>query len=700
LLTWGIPALLLLLGHCSLRQEGAEALPPELLERVDAAYRNDEDPESRASMAPGLGYWAQVDTVSYVGMATCAVCHPKQHESYVRTGMGRSFAPATRERSDADFEGHPEVVDAERQLRYRPFWRGDALMVAEFRIQDGDTLHYREEQVDHIIGSGQHTNSHLIERDGYLYQAPVTFYTQEQRWDLAPGFEGGFSTRFERPIETECITCHNGNSIHRAGTRNAYEAIPAGIDCERCHGPGAQHVRQKLGGLLVDTSAHIDYSIVHPGKLALDRQLDLCQRCHLQGVAVLNDRSDWYDFRPGDRIREHWNVFLPDYGSLPGSSAAEGEGGSESAAFLMASQAERLRKSPCFVQTGGIGCTSCHNPHVSVKETARKTFNHACIGCHGGAEQPEGHCGLPLADRVIPEEAWESRVYAGGRLPEGAERSNDCSACHMPRSGAVDIPHVTITDHKVRIPRPEGGASDASTRFLGLECLTDSSPDALTRARAYLRFHEAFNRTAAMLDSAEAWLVRCDPKTDPRIDEDVLLRSRLHALWLREDFATAVALLADRDPGDWNDAWSCYRAGEAYVAMQVPQKAEAWFARSVALLPLDADMQTKHGNALAALGQTDAAMAAYTKALKLNPNKADAHSNLGFLLLQEGAAAAAEGHFRKACALDPDYLPARIHLIQWLAMHGRVAEAQTLLERNLQRHPQAPELLALQARLP
>lgn len=68
----------------------------------------------------------------------------------------------------------------------------------------------RVEKISYIVGSGQHTNSHLIDINGYLHQAPITFYTQKGQWDLAPGFEKGQNTRFERKIEMECITCHNG----------------------------------------------------------------------------------------------------------------------------------------------------------------------------------------------------------------------------------------------------------------------------------------------------------------------------------------------------------------------------------------------------------------------------------------------------------------------------------------------------------
>ncbi len=629
-----------------------------------AEGRTPADP-SEASRAPGGGYWAQVDSVAYVGQETCGICHPGQHARYPHTGMGRSFGPATRDRSDADFTGHPVVRDADRDLAYRPFWRGDSLVVAEFRVRDGDTVHYREETVDHVIGSGHHTNSHLIERNGYLFQAPVTYYTQEGRWDLAPGFGGGFSSRFDRPIQRECITCHNGLPDPVPGSLNAYAAIPAGIDCERCHGPGAEHVRQKLAGRLVDTAVAIDYTIVHPGKLPLDAQLDLCQRCHLQGVAVLRDGASWFDFRPGDRITEHWDVFLPDFGAaVPGAESADAGG------FLMASQAERLRESPCFTATGGFGCITCHNPHVTVRETPRALFNRPCHSCHGGGED----CGLAVAER--------------------AASANDCSSCHMPRTGAVDIPHVTITDHRVTVPgrRPPPGEA----RFAGLDCLTDPSPEALTRARGTLRFFEAFQPDPALLDTAAYWLGRAAAEG---ADPDALLRARLHWAWLREDHATGAALVDGRRPEAWTDAWACYRAGECLLAAAGAARALPWFARAAELLPRHPDFLLKRGNAEALAGRTAEAEASYRSALRLDERLVEAHANLGFLELQSGRGPSAEGHLRRACALDPDYLPARLHLAQWLALDGRADEARSLARRLLEAHPAAPEVRALAERV-
>ncbi|MBK8472384.1 MAG: hypothetical protein IPL33_09550 [Sphingobacteriales bacterium] len=53
------------------------------------------------------------------------------------------------------------------------------MWIAEYRLgKQADTTHYREQYIKYIIGSGQHTNSHIYDENGYLYQAPITFYTQ------------------------------------------------------------------------------------------------------------------------------------------------------------------------------------------------------------------------------------------------------------------------------------------------------------------------------------------------------------------------------------------------------------------------------------------------------------------------------------------------------------------------------------------
>ena len=144
---------------------------------------------------------------SYVGMNECRNCHEPVYQTYIQTGMGQSWGLATKEKTSADFsDKHPPVYDKELDLYYKAFWRGEEMYIKEYRLHKGDTTHYREEKISYVVGSGQHTNSHIIEENGYLHQAPITFYTQKGKWDLAPGYEDGHNNRFSRKIQTECIT--------------------------------------------------------------------------------------------------------------------------------------------------------------------------------------------------------------------------------------------------------------------------------------------------------------------------------------------------------------------------------------------------------------------------------------------------------------------------------------------------------------
>ena len=133
-----------------------------------------------------------------------------------------------------------------------------------------------------------------------------------------------------------------------------------GIDCERCHGPGEIHVQQKLSGNIIDTSKYIDYSIVNPKKLNIDLQFDVCQRCHLQGNAVLLEGKTFNDFKPGEHLKDVMDIYLPRY--------------EDDDDFIMASHPDRLKQSACF-QNSTLTCISCHNPHKSVTSLSSDYFD-------------------------------------------------------------------------------------------------------------------------------------------------------------------------------------------------------------------------------------------------------------------------------------------------------------------------------------
>lgn len=595
-------------------------------------------------------YLNLADSVQYVGMETCKTCHGDIHDTYIHTGMGRSFDKASRSKSDAIFDKHVIVYDDKNDFYYQPYFDNDQLFIKEFRLANGDTTHSRTEKVSYIIGSGQHTNSHLLDINGYVHQAPITFYTQEKKWDLAPGFEAK-NERFSRIISTECLTCHNHLPKHVEGSENKYTKMPTGIECERCHGPGEIHVREKRLGNIIDTRTEIDYSIVNPRKLSVDLQMDLCQRCHLQGVAVLKEGKDFYDFRPGMQLEEVMNVFLPRY-----TNSHE--------RFIMASQADRLRMSDCF-KTGEMSCITCHNPHKSIEVTAVNQYNDACKSCHKTAKD------------VLCSETTIARQ---------AENDN-CVSCHIPRTGSIDIPHVNISDHyiskenvksKVAARQNKG---DEIARFLGLEILTKTNPEPLEMARGYIALFDKFAPDIQMLDSAKKYL------EESKYDMEIEFPTWIHYHFARLEYSKIIQLANNFDINKINNGWTAYRIGEAYFKNKELEMAKKYYEKAVEYKPLNLDFQQKLGTTYAKLRDFANAEKTFKFIINENPKRPEALTNLGFIYVSKGDYRNGETYYQKALALNPDYEQALMNQAGLHLQRKENAKAKILLQRILKKNP-------------
>ena len=96
-------------------------------------------------------------------------CHYDIYQTYVQTGMGQSMSLATPENSEAIFTENSILTDTFNHFRYHPFWKDSVLKLKELHDY-GERI----EDVDFIVGSGHHTNSHLWEDGGYVHQMPFT----------------------------------------------------------------------------------------------------------------------------------------------------------------------------------------------------------------------------------------------------------------------------------------------------------------------------------------------------------------------------------------------------------------------------------------------------------------------------------------------------------------------------------------------
>lgn len=589
------------------------------------------------------------DNVNYVGMKECKACHADKFETFIETGMGQSFAPATREKSAARFHQIKPVYDKQSDFYYYPFWRNDSLIFREYRLNAaGDTVHLREEAIRYIVGSGQHTNSHITDINGYLYQAPLTWYAQAGKWDLPPGFEKGNNSRFTRLIGDECMSCHNALPGFDFESENKFIDVPHGINCERCHGPGELHIKEKKSGILVDVSTETDYSIVNPAKLSWDLQVDVCQRCHLQGNAVLEKGKTFHDFRPGMPLKSIMNVYMPLYeGDEPG--------------FIMASHAQRLQKSQCFIQSNkdnarpDFTCITCHNPHVSVKKTGKDIFNKACNNCH----QDKG-----CTEKVALREA----------------NQDNCVECHMPANNTLDIPHVTVHDHYIRKP-VQPGLKIGNSRFIGLYAVNNPTPGLRSRIDAYLSHYEKFDRGNEILLDSAVNLLALGGKDN--------LEEWIRYLYLKNDFSELTRIGATYSGAD---AWTWYRLGRSFLLIGKAGQALSALQMAVKYEKHNLDFQNELAIALIQNEKYQEAEELLLSLLKEQPKQEKALVNLGFIYELKQDFNTARKNYLAALALNPDSEMALVNMCRLCIQDNKPNEARAFANRLKKYNPNHPSL--------
>ena len=94
------------------------------------------------------------------------------------------------------------------------------------------------------VGSGNHARTFLHRNpDGRLLQLPVSWYAERGGyWAMSPGYDRPSHLDFRRPIDAGCMSCHNAyprTPVEDDGVGPRFgDALPEGIDCQRCHGPG------------------------------------------------------------------------------------------------------------------------------------------------------------------------------------------------------------------------------------------------------------------------------------------------------------------------------------------------------------------------------------------------------------------------------------------------------------------------------
>ncbi len=350
----------------------------------------------------------KVVTPVAIADASCGQCHAKILHSYLATPMANASGLAGERVKTGAFEHKPSGVNYTLSLQ------DSQLMLTYKDPKDPETAASRK--LEYFLGSGHLGLTYLYSLNGYLFESPVAYYAATQNLDMKPGLETMTQAPPALPVQAECLRCHMSAVEHSdSGTINRYRGLPflhAGITCESCHGDTRKHLA--IGGKAV---------VVNPSRLNARLRDSICISCHLEGdISVERAGHSALDFKAGDPISDYLAYFV-----------YSGQGATKRGV----SEVEQLSLSRCKQTSGdAMSCMSCHDPHYTPTGPREQAafYRKKCLACHTGA-------------------AFATAHHA---------ENPDCTSCHMPRTGAENIPHVAWTDHRI-LKYPETPASKDNT---------------------------------------------------------------------------------------------------------------------------------------------------------------------------------------------------------------------------------------------
>jgi len=334
---------------------------------------------------------------AYTGSAACKTCHPALYERWRKTRMANVVR---------DPREHPDAI------------------IPDFSKAD-PPLSFRREDVALVYGSRWKQRYFIRAGDDYVV-APSQWDVAHQKW-LPYFVRNGTDWWAElyppdnakRPTGPLCDGCHSVN--YNIATRSVTEW---NVGCERCHGPGGDHVKKPSRT-----------NIVNPARLDFVRAGDTCIQCHSQGKPLENPKNglyyDWpvgYDVRLN--LRDFWKLEEHRLGETSFTHFPDGT------AHKNRMQGNDFVESVMY--THGVKCFTCHDVHGTDNPADLiKPAAVLCLDCHG-PNSPNG----PRA-ASISAHTHHAETSAG----------SECIACHMPKIEQT-LPDDNVRSHTFRFITP------------------------------------------------------------------------------------------------------------------------------------------------------------------------------------------------------------------------------------------------------
>ena len=624
------------------------------LSGVGAAFQAQRTPQRVSSEAPSSAGGGYADP------KLCAQCHPTIAATYKKTGMGRSFRKIQGENDLGAVPPAKPFFHQASSTWFNMLFHDGAWYQRRWQIGfDGRETNVDEKRVDFALGSGNHswTPLHLTEKN-IVQELPLGWYSEKGGyWGMNPGYDRPDYAGSVRPIYYECMFCHNGYPRIPEGTRRDpaqatyVQPLPEGIDCQRCHGPGQDHVNKASHGAAVPV---VRAAIVNPARLNADREIEVCLQCHLETSseklphAIVRFGRAPFSYVPGQPLSD----FMMAFDREPGKNIN----------FEVAQAGYRFRESQCFLKSAGnLRCTTCHNPH-DVRHDAETTthYNQVCSTCHQTISQ----------------------------MPSHAQGAN-CVSCHMPKRRTDDAVHIVMTDHFISRRPPAGDLladkpEKVDPSYQGeivpyFPAKPASTPDNdLTIAVAQVRDKSNLKNGLPQLVS----LIARDHPTQPGYYAELA-----EAQLAGDDTAAAIKSFSEASRLEPNSAQRLIQWGDALMQAKQWPLAETKLRRATQLAPADPRGWGRLGWALWQQDKAAEAKAALEKAVSLDNEIPEIHNDLGLVLWATGERLAAENQFRASLRIQPGSAEGRLALARVLATEGHVTEAAFHFEKSIELKP-------------
>jgi predicted CXXCH cytochrome family protein len=331
----------------------------------------------------------------YVGSAACEKCHAQIYEHWKKTPMANVVR---------DPREHPEAIipDLSTPDPLVTFTKADiALVYGSIWKQ----RYFKKVGDDYFVLPAQWDVTHKNWKP---------YFVKADWW--APLYP---PDNFQRPTSALCDGCHSVNYDIKTKTVTEWN-----VGCERCHGPGSEHVKNPAGNPVLNP-ARFDYVAAN----------DVCIQCHSQGRPLTNPiEGKYYDwpvgYSPALKLRDFWRLEEHNLGETTFTHFADGT------AHKNRMQGNDFVTSQMYAH--GVTCFTCHDVHgTEFPANLRQPASTLCLNCHG-PNSPNG----PHAP-TISAHTHHQPGSAG----------NECIACHMPKI-AQTLGDVNVRSHTFRFVSP------------------------------------------------------------------------------------------------------------------------------------------------------------------------------------------------------------------------------------------------------